>query len=46
LLVLLGGASARAGGAPVAKAALRVGVWGALSMAITAGIGALFGAVV
>lgn len=43
-LSLLGGFGAYAGGAPVAKAALRVTFWGALAMALTAGVGALFGA--
>ena len=42
-LALLGGVAARAGGASVAKAALRVTFWGALAMALTAGVGALFG---
>lgn len=42
-LALLGGVSARAGGAPVAKAVARVTFWGALAMAATAGIGTLFG---
>lgn len=46
LLALLGGFGAHAGGAPVLKAALRVTFWGALAMALTAGVGALFGAVV
>ncbi len=45
-LALLGGLSAYAGGAPVIKAAARVTLWGALAMALTAGVGALFGAVV
>lgn len=45
-LALLGGFGAHAGGAPVTKAALRVTFWGALAMALTAGVGALFGAVV
>jgi len=45
-LALLGGFGARAGGAPVTKAAIRVTFWGALAMALTAGVGALFGAVV
>ena len=35
--------AARAGGAPVAKGALRVTFWGALAMALTAGVGSLFG---
>lgn len=42
-LALLGGVSAHAGGAPVSKAVSRVTCWGALAMAVTAGIGALFG---
>ena len=45
-LAILGGFGAYAGGAPVTKAALRVTFWGALAMALTAGVGALFGAVV
>lgn len=43
-LALLGGVSAYAGGAPVIKAALRVTFWGILAMALTAAVGALFGA--
>lgn len=42
-LALLGSLSARAGGAPVLVAASRVTFWGALAMALTAGVGALFG---
>ena len=42
-LALLGSLSARAGGAPVLIAAWRVSFWGALAMALTAGVGALFG---
>jgi VIT1/CCC1 family predicted Fe2+/Mn2+ transporter len=45
-LALLGAIGARAGGANVVKATLRVTFWGALAMALTAGIGALFGTVV
>ncbi|MDH3195871.1 MAG: VIT family protein [Hyphomicrobiales bacterium] len=45
-LALLGVISARAGGADAIKAAARVTLWGALAMAATAGIGALFGTVV
>jgi VIT1/CCC1 family predicted Fe2+/Mn2+ transporter len=45
-LALLGAIGARAGGANVMKATLRVSFWGALAMALTAGIGALFGTVV
>ena len=42
-LGLLGALGARAGGAHVLKATLRVTFWGALAMALTAGIGALVG---
>lgn len=42
-LALLGSLSARAGGASVLTAAARVTFWGALAMALTAGVGALFG---
>ncbi len=42
-LALLGGVSARIGGAPVGRAVARVTFWGALAMAATAGIGALVG---
>jgi vacuolar iron transporter family protein len=42
-LILLGIVSARLGGAPAFKAAVRVALWGALAMGITAGVGALFG---
>jgi len=45
-LALLGAMAARAGGAPVLKAAARVLFWGALAMVITAAVGRLFGAVV
>jgi VIT1/CCC1 family predicted Fe2+/Mn2+ transporter len=44
-LALLGVAAAFAGGASTARGALRVTFWGALAMASTAGVGALFGAV-
>ncbi len=43
LLSLLGAVSAKTGGAPVALATARVTFWGALAMALTAGVGALFG---
>ncbi len=43
LLALLGGFAARIGGAGVVRGAARVLVWGALAMALTAGIGKLFG---
>jgi VIT1/CCC1 family predicted Fe2+/Mn2+ transporter len=39
----LGGLSAYVGGAPIFKAIVRVTFWGALALAITAGVGALFG---
>ena len=45
-LALLGALGAYAGGAPVGKAALRVTFWGIAAMALTAWVGALFGAAV
>lgn len=42
-LALLGAVAARAGGAGVLLGAARVTFWGALAMAVTAGVGALFG---
>ena len=45
-LALLGAIGARAGGADVVKATVRVTFWGALAMAATAGIGALVGTAV
>ena len=42
-LALLGGVGARAGGAPIWKAVARVTFWGAMAMALTAGVGAIFG---
>ncbi len=45
-LALLGAIGARAGGANVLRATTRVTFWGALAMALTAGIGAIFGTVV
>jgi vacuolar iron transporter family protein len=45
-LALLGAVAARVGGAPPWLGAFRVTFWGALAMAITAGVGAWFGAVV
>jgi vacuolar iron transporter family protein len=41
-LALLGGLAARAGGASVTVGAMRVTFWGALAMAVTAGVGVLF----
>lgn len=43
-LALLGAVAARMGGAGMAVGAGRVTFWGALAMAITAGVGAWFGA--
>lgn len=45
-LVLLGVFSAKAGGASILKAALRVGFWGAFAMALTAAVGSIFNVVV
>ena len=45
-LAVLGWLAASAGGARPAVGALRVAVWGALAMALTYGVGTLFGAVV
>ena len=45
-LAMLGALAAWAGGAPIRRATLRVTFWGALAMALTAGIGALVGTVV
>ncbi len=45
-LVALGALGAWLGGAGVVRPALRVGFWGAMAMAVTAGIGALVGKVV
>jgi VIT1/CCC1 family predicted Fe2+/Mn2+ transporter len=42
-LALLGAVAARAGGAGLLAGAWRVTFWGALAMALTAGVGALFG---
>ena len=45
-LVALGMLAARTGGASLVVGAARVAFWGALAMAVTAGVGRLFGAVV
>jgi VIT1/CCC1 family predicted Fe2+/Mn2+ transporter len=45
-LALLGAIGARAGGANVLRATARVTFWGAMAMAITAGIGKIFGTIV
>jgi VIT1/CCC1 family predicted Fe2+/Mn2+ transporter len=44
-LAVLGAVGARAGGAPVGRGVLRVTFWGAVAMAVTAGVGLVFGAV-
>lgn len=44
-LALLGATAARAGGASATRGTVRVTLWGALAMALTAGAGALFGAI-
>jgi VIT1/CCC1 family predicted Fe2+/Mn2+ transporter len=44
-LALLGGLAARVGGAGLTAGAMRVTFWGALAMALTAGVGALFGTI-
>ena len=43
LLLVLGGAAAHLGGAPLARGSLRVAFWGAVAMACTAAVGSLFG---
>lgn len=43
-LILLGAVAARTGGAPLLAGTVRVAFWGALAMALTAGVGTLFGA--
>jgi VIT1/CCC1 family predicted Fe2+/Mn2+ transporter len=44
-LVALGIAGARAGGAPMLRPAIRVGVWGGLAMAVTAAVGHFVGGI-
>ena len=45
-LAMLGALGARAGGASLVKGVLRVVFWGALAMAVTAGVGRIFGTTV
>ncbi len=45
-LAVVGAVGAQAGGAPIGRAVLRVTFWGAVAMAVTYGVGKLFGAVV
>jgi len=44
-LFVLGSLAARVGGASIWRGAIRVTLWGALAMIVTAGIGALFSSV-
>lgn len=44
-LAILGAMGAKAGGAPMMKATIRVTFWGTIAMAITAGVGYVFGVV-
>lgn len=46
VLAVLGAAGARTGGAKLLPATMRVVFWGALAMAVTAGVGRLFGTAV
>jgi len=45
-LIILGATAAYAGGAPIPMGAMRVALWGALAMGLTASIGKLLGAAV
>jgi VIT1/CCC1 family predicted Fe2+/Mn2+ transporter len=45
-LTSLGALAAWTGGAPVVRAAARVAFWGALALAVTAGVGRIFGTIV
>jgi vacuolar iron transporter family protein len=45
-LAVLGAVGAKAGGANILRATLRVTFWGALALSITAGIGKLFGTII
>jgi VIT1/CCC1 family predicted Fe2+/Mn2+ transporter len=42
-LAVLGAVGAKTGGAPVTRAVIRVVFWGGVAMAITAGVGKIFG---
>jgi VIT1/CCC1 family predicted Fe2+/Mn2+ transporter len=44
-LAILGGLAAHAGGASIITGAIRVTFWGAIAMAVTAGVGRIFGTV-
>jgi VIT1/CCC1 family predicted Fe2+/Mn2+ transporter len=45
-LAVLGAVGAKAGGANIMRATLRVTFWGALALGMTAGIGKLFGTII
>lgn len=45
-LAILGGTAAYAGGASIAKGAMRIAFWGAIAMGLTASVGRFFGAVI
>ncbi|MFM2083924.1 MAG: hypothetical protein RLY95_742 [Pseudomonadota bacterium] len=45
-LAMLGAMAAQSGGASIARSSLRVALWGAFAMAVTAGVGSLFGVTV
>jgi len=45
-LTLLGAAGAKAGNTSIARSVIRVVFWGAVALAVTAGVGALFGTIV
>jgi vacuolar iron transporter family protein len=45
-LAFLGAVGAKAGGAPIVRAVVRVAFWGAVAMAVTALVGKMFGAIV
>jgi VIT1/CCC1 family predicted Fe2+/Mn2+ transporter len=42
-LVLLGATAARTGGSSIGKAIMRITIWGTIAMALSAGVGSLFG---
>lgn len=42
-LAILGGIAAKAGGAPIGPGMIRITFWSALAMAVSSGVGALFG---
>lgn len=42
-LIMLGATAARTGGSSTRKAILRITIWGSIAMALSAGVGSLFG---